>query len=251
MPLVRLMLRYGMAYGDFAALAKRAFVQVAQEDFAISEGQRSVARVSVLTGINRKDVKRLLDTTETVPAMEYNRAARVISGWLRDSNFHDDSGSPKPLVLNNSETSFGALVRKYSGDMPPRTVLDELLRVGAVERKDKTVFLGANGYVPENESDEMLDLAGASVADLLSTVDHNLDKDTNSTRLQLSVAYDDVPLQGVEMFRTFSNDKAVELLNTLDSFLSSKDRSINPDVEGQGQYRTGIGIYYFEEKKDD
>lgn len=245
-PLVRLMLRNGMAFADFSAIAKKEFVAVADEDYLLPTGKRSVSRVSVLTGINRKDVKRLLEEPNELPAVENNRAARVIDGWLRDSDYHAKNGEPLPLILDHSEVSFSSLVRKYSGDMPPRTVLDELIRVGAVKQEGKQVSLCNNAYVPTNDNVELLNLSGTSMADLLNTIDHNLNKEKSETRLQLSVAYDDVSSQGVELFKKLSNEKAAELLNTLDTFLASQDRSINPSIEGEGQYRTGMGIYYFE-----
>ena len=65
------------------------------------------------------------------------------------------------------------------------------------------------------------------------------------------MAYDDVPANGVELFRNLSNEKSLELLNELDQFLSKQDRSVNPKVKGTGRYRTGLGIYYFEEPLDD
>jgi len=82
---------------------------------------------------------------------------------------------------------------------------------------------------------------------MLSTIDHNFSKEAEVSRLQLSVAYDDVPANGVELFRELSNTKALELLNNLDQFLATQDRSVNPSVKGEGRYRTGVGIYYFEE----
>ena len=82
---------------------------------------------------------------------------------------------------------------------------------------------------------------------MLGTVDHNFSKEAEDTRLQLSVAYDDVPTSGVELFRKLSNEKSLELLSELDQFLATQDRSVNPSVKGEGRYRTGLGIYYFEE----
>jgi hypothetical protein len=75
--------------------------------------------------MNRRDDKEAVQ--------QYNRAARVISAWVREPEFHDASGQPTPLSVEGDRTSFGVLVRRYSGDMPVRAILDELLRVRAVE----------------------------------------------------------------------------------------------------------------------
>jgi hypothetical protein len=242
-PLVRLLLRNGMAYADFTALVRRTYVEVAADDFELPGRKQSVSRVSVLTGINRKEVKRILSEPSDIAPPENNRAARVISGWMRDEETTDADGRPLPLSWgdNNAKSGFEALVKKYSGDMTARSVLDELRRVGAVTMEDNTVSLTATG------NEELLRLSSIGIADLVNTIDHNLSAENTATRLQLSVAYDDVPLDGVELFRNLSKEKSKELLQYLDSFLATQDRTVNPSVSGEGRYRTGLGIYYFEE----
>lgn len=250
-PLVRMLLRNGVAYADFTTLVRQTFVDVAGEDFDLPGRKQSVSRISVLTGINRKEVKRLLEEPrDAQPAAEHNRAARVVSGWMRDSIFQNKQGKPSPLSWGDQSAAngFEALVKKYSGDMPARSVLDELIRVGAVElQENRQIRLAASGYVPAASNEELLRLSGEGVTDLLNTIDHNLSDNKTHTRLQLSVAYDDVPDTGVEMFRHLSQEKSLELLTYLDGFLATQDRSVNPSTQGEGRYRTGIGIYYFEE----
>ncbi len=252
-PLVRLLLRNGVAYADFSAVARRVFVEVASEDFGLPGRKQSVSRVSVLTGVNRKEVKRLLEEPEEKEATkkENNRAARVVHAWMRDSDFQTRAGKPKVLGWGDpqAEGGFEDLVKRYSGDMTARAILDELLRVGSVSIDDNKskVTLVSNGYVPAGSDEELLRLSGNSINDLLCTIDHNFSKEAELTRLQLSVAYDDVPANGVELFRELSQEKSLALLNDLDQFLSKQDRSVNPSVAGEGRYRTGLGIYYFEE----
>lgn len=249
-PLVRVMLRNGLAYADFTALVKGVFVQVASEEFDLPGKKQSVSRISVLTGINRKEVKRLLELpADSADSRDNNRAARVVSGWMRDDDFiqADGSARPLPLIGTDSEPGFDALVKRYSGDMPARSILDELVRVGAARVNDGEVQLMASGYVPNTSNDEMLRLSAEGASDLLNTIDHNLQGQQPVSRLQLSVAYDDVPQAGVELFRNLSREKSLELLTQLDRFLATQDRSVNPSVSGEGRYRTGLGIYYFEE----
>jgi len=250
-PLVRVMLRNGLAFADFAALVKGVFVEVASEDFDLPGKKQSVSRISVITGINRKEVKRLLELPpDSTDVDNNNRAARVVSGWMRDSLFTDANGKPGRLPLVSTETrpGFDQLEKKYSGDMPVRSILDELVRVGAAIIDDGDVMLTSTGYVPSINNDEMLRLAAEGASDLLNTVDYNLQGDSKISRLQLSVAYDDVTENGVGLFRDLSREKSLELLTSLDQFLSSHDRSVNPSIQGEGRYRTGLGIYYFEDE---
>lgn len=250
-PLVRLLLRNGVAYADFANLVRQTFVDVAGEDFDLPGRKQSVSRISVLTGINRKEVKRLLEETRDVPpAGENNRAARVVSGWMRDEKYNDKTGKPKALSWGDPKAAggFETLVKQYSGDMPARSILDELIRVGAAKLTDNKVTLSSAGYVPAASNEELIRLSSIGVTDLLNTIEYNLSDNKKRTRLQLSVAYDNVTSTGVEMFRNLSKEKSIELLTSLDSFLATQDRSVNPEVKGEGRYRTGLGIYYFEEE---
>ena len=122
------------------------------------------------------------------------------------------------------------------------------VRVGAVQlNDDRQVELTATGYVPFASNEELLRLSGESVTDLLNTIDFNLAETRDQTRLQLSVAYNDVPAEGADLFRNLSREKSLELLTYLDNFLATQDRSVNAEVAGEGRFRTGLGIYYFEE----
>ncbi len=257
-PVASLLMRNGIAFADFADVARKVFVEVAEDEFAIPGRKQSVSRVSVLTGINRKEVKRLLSEPEptdpevidqATPASSNNRAARVISAWLREHDYQDDEGNPVLLSWGqNDEISFESLVKNHSGDIPARAILDELKRVGAVSMPDESsVKLLAHGYVPSASNEELLRISAQSAGDLLDTIEHNLVANEPLSRLQLSVAYDDLPSQSVELFRQLSTDKGRELLVYLDQFLATQDRGSNPSVKGSGRHRAGLGVYYFEE----
>src|SRR5512139_3152579 len=132
-PLVRLLLRNGISYRTFSDIAKRVYVTVAAEEFGIPGRKQSKSRISILTGLSRKEVLRVsrLPSPDDLGAVErYNRAARVVGGWVRDPRFNPGSGQPMDLPFDGEGTCFGELVRIYSGDAPSRAVLDELLRVG-------------------------------------------------------------------------------------------------------------------------
>ena len=138
-PMVRILMRYGMPYDGFAELSKRTYVDVAQKDYAIVGCKQSISRISTLTGIYRREVSRLLDLPpldNSALTQRHNRASRVIGGWLQDSRYIDTDGTALPLQLDGDEPSFSHLVQKYSGDIPVRAILDELIRVGSVAQDD-------------------------------------------------------------------------------------------------------------------
>ena len=249
-PLCRLLLRYQVPFGAFEELAKHVYVQTAMEDFGIPGKKATLSRASILTGLTRKDVQRLVAEPEPVHAASqegYNRAARVLSGWARDPDFQTLDGQPAALDPQDGPASFAELVRRHSGDMPARAVLDELLRVGAVRRRDdQRLELVTRAYVPQGGEVEKLGILGSDVADLIATIDHNLQHGATDPRYQRKVMYRSVPADIRPAFRALSAQQSQALLERLDAWLSEHDTDNPPDQPGAPRVRLGLGIYYFE-----
>jgi Family of unknown function (DUF6502) len=250
-PLVRILLRNGVSYSKFADFAKWVYVDVASKEFGIKGRKQSTSRVSVITGLSRKEVMRVRQLSrpdDRASAEKYNRAARVIAAWRRDRNFLDDEGNPAPLPMAGMDASFSELVKRFSGDMPVRATLDELIRIGAVERlEDGRIRLLARTYIPESSDADKLQILGTDVSHLISTIDHNLETGPIGPFFQRKVAYDNLPDEVLPVFRKHSAKKAQTLLENLDRWLAQRDRDVMPTVKGAGRNQAGIGIYYFEE----
>ena len=248
-PLVRLLLRHGVSHGEFSSWAKQAYVNEASQHFGLNEKMPTVSRMAIVTGINRKEVKRLLDLpSEIEPGIaKHNRALRVVTGWLQDSEFHTNS-EPSVLTYGDVDDTFNELVRRYGGDVPARALLDELVRVGTVRQSGSEVELLTHGYVPHESQEAMLDLFATSASDLLETLEYNL-SDINHNRLQLSVAYDNVSDEGLQAFQTLGRDKAMLLLRELDDWLKQHDLG-NEAPESGKKNRVGLGLYLIESSKE-
>lgn len=251
-PLVRVLLRNGMSFKAFSDLAKRVFVEVGMGESGIPGKKQTISRVSILSGLSRKEVQRILGEHDVEDGSDlrdrYNRAARVIAGWVRDKDFSDAAGDPMPLSPEGARESFGLLVKRYSGDVPARAVLDELLRVGAVERLgDGRIRLLSRAYIPSTSDVDKLDILGADVADLIATIDHNLQRSGSDPRFQRKVMYDNLPIEVMDEFRALSARHSQELIELLDAWLARHDRDTNPAARGTGRMRAGVGIFSFEE----
>ena len=254
-PLVRILLRSGVSYGTFAEIAKEVFTRVALQEFDIQGRKQSISRVAVITGLTRKAVKEAMgqpvEHTDDL-GESYNRAARVIAGWRRDPEFQSPDGRPERLPFHGSVASFASLVKRYSGDMPARAVLDELKRIqAAAQAVDGRVELLVRAYLPSNDTEMKLHILGTDVAHLIATIGHNLHSDPSQAHLQRKVAYDNLPQEALAPFRRMATEKAQALLETLDQHLSQQDRDNHPDIGGTGRYKAGVGIYYFEEPVND
>ncbi|MEP7298107.1 MAG: DUF6502 family protein [Burkholderiales bacterium] len=251
-PLMRLLLRHSLPFSAFEELAKRAYLDVAMNDFAIPGKKPSISRASILTGLTRKDVQRLVglsDDSRDVPERHYNRAARVLTGWIRDPDFLNRNKQPRALEIDG-DFGFAALVRRHSGDVPARAVLDELLRVGAVvERADGRLAPVARAYVPQRGEAEKLDILGTDVAGLIDTIDHNLQHGATDPRFQRKVSYRSIALEHLPAFRELSATHAQSLLEELDRWLAEHDDA-GPEDTDVPKARVGLGIYYMEERLD-
>lgn len=249
-PLVRLLLRNGISYRSFSDIAKRVYVTVAAEEFGIPGRKQSKSRVSILTGLSRKEVLRVsrLASPDDLGAVErYNRAARVIAGWVRDPRFNPGTGQPVDLSFEGDVPSFRELVKTYSGDAPARAVLDELLRVGTVERTpDGKIRLVDRSYIPRTGEIDKLGILGVDTSYLIATIDHNI-RQAEAPYFQRKVCYDNLPEEVLDELKEVASGRGQAFLEYLDRWMSERDRDVNPQVPGTGRVRAGIGIYYFQE----
>ncbi|QBM16049.1 hypothetical protein MARI_01290 [Marinobacter sp. JH2] len=256
-PLARLLLRNGIPFSEFSDLVKRAYVEAAFEDFADGRRKPTDSRAAVMTGLTRKEVKRQRDLLAGEHSgregrSHANRASRVVSGWVRDVAFQAADGQPAMLPFEGAG-SFTELVRKHSGDMPPRAVLDELFRVGVVSADEQTgkLHLQKRAYVPAGDNEEMLQIFGEDVSDLLATIDHNLTdrKPGRSPLFQRTLTYDNIPTEVIERWRQYAAEQSQRLLEELDQWLAPYDQDLsqNPIKNTGERVRTGVSVFYFED----
>jgi hypothetical protein len=254
-PLVRILIRNGVDCPSFEQEVRRSYVRVAMHEFGLEGRRPTISRTATLTGLSRKEVARLVqqpEAAEGAALVGQNRAAAVVAGWVRDPDFQDGRGAPRPLALEDSGGGFPALVKRYSGDVPAGTVLDELVRVGVAERlPDGRVRLLERSYVPARDDAAKIEILGTDVSYLIDTISHNLDHSGPAARYQRKVCYDDVPDELAEQFRAIAAERCQKLLEEFDRLLARYDRGANPAVSGSGRRLTGVGMFYFEEDLSD
>lgn len=250
-PLVRVLLRNGIPCGSFVEIARRAYVEVAEKEFALPGRKQTVSRISTITGLTRKEVTRIRDAEAPLGeahAERHNRPARVIGGWVRGKPYRDRRGRPADLPMEGEQGSFAALVRECSGDIPPRAMADELARVGAIEmRPDGSVRLRVRAYVPHGDQAEKIAILGTDAADLIRSIDHNLTCAPDEAYFQRRVSYDNIPREALPDLTKKLARRAQSCLESLDRTLAAADRDRSPGLKGSGRVRAGVGIYYFEE----
>ena len=169
-PLVRLCIRSGMTFPALAQLLRELFVNVAEHDFALDGKDQTDSRVSLLTGIHRKEVARLRGAGAPVhetPAT-LSRTSAIIARWLAAPEFTDAKGEPLPLprTAEGGAPSFEALVESVTKDVRPRAVLDEWLdrKLVTINGDDEIVLIDT-GFVPRGDDDRKWHYLGRNLHD--------------------------------------------------------------------------------------
>jgi len=254
-PLVRILIRNGVAYGEFAEVAKQVYIDVAASDFKVPHRKMSQARIAILTGLTRKEVARLLsgnkeDEEELIS--NRNRVTRVLTAWHTDPDFTGPYGLPLELKFESDEEhDFRELVKRASGDMAPRAMLDELLRIGVVIETESSWYkVLTRTYVPEGIEPDSLERMARVIANFVATIDHNITtKGEDSGRLERQVYADHgVKPEDFPRLRNFLIDRSQVLLEEVDNWLSQLDR---PNPKDHRTIFTGLGIYHYIEEEDD
>ncbi len=241
-PLVRILLRNGITANVFQELARKVFVDVAHEEFGIDGKPQTLARVSVITGLNRKEVARLhkLEDLAEGDRTWWNRAGTVIAGWTTDADFQTSAGYPLDLPFAGPSPNFSDLVKRYSGDMYPRSVADELLRLGAIEEVEGRYRLTNRGYVPGADPAAMVDILGLDTAELVETIDHNLQSEEKL--LQAKVLASNLPEEHLEAFNAFSKRVSLNAVDEITRWLNDHDAG-KDDTGTDARYAAGIGFF--------
>jgi len=244
-PLVRVMLRNGVACGSFEEMVRKAYVD---EAFALAQqqGKATISSVSAQTGLSRKEVKRLHEIEQDSSSandntQKYNRAVRVISGWLNDARFVSDSGVALALSMEGEDSSFANLVKDYSGDIPTRAMFDLLQKSGCIEKIDGKVYLTSHAYVPGNDPVDVINILGNDSHELMETVIYNMSRDRESRRYQRKVSTKKLASAHIEAFQKYSGRRSQTLLEDLDNWLSEHE-----SLTEQDSRYVSLGIYFYQ-----
>lgn len=184
-PMARLMIDHGLQLPAMVELLKSALVNEAVGAYGLADKGSSDTRIALLTGVHRKDVKRLREAppTATPSCPTVSVAASVVARWISEPRFLNTDQTARALARTPrrgsvGEPDFSTLVAEVSRDVGARSVLDELERLGVVTLQDDGyVALNATAFVPHEGQSELFHFLGTSVSDHLGAAVHNLAPD--------------------------------------------------------------------------
>jgi len=257
-PIARYLIRAGVGVGDLIRAVKRSYVRAAIQEIPRRGERPNISRLSVATGLTRKEVSELLHTnvqekTNRRSGRQEHRALRVARGWMNDPRYQDLCGKPAALEMKGASRSFVSLVRTYAGDVTAVSVLRELERMNIVWRTSSgklklNVARAARRCAGSQEMQEFAKLLG----DLVSSVAAFSSKDDRTRFFAFREAAVPSPDTAALFQRTFSRRAAI-LLNGIDQWVKSQElhRSTKKRRTPTRGIRVGLGVYVFQEPPTD
>ncbi|HUX90992.1 MAG TPA: DUF6502 family protein [Gallionellaceae bacterium] len=249
-PLVRLLLQHGIAYQAFCDLIKSVYVKVAEQEFKLADKPQTDSRISLLTGIHRREINRLRNETvrEINLSQHASMSALLLTIWSGHHEYLDSQGLPIPLprlANKGGGISFESLVQSISKDIRARVVLDEWLRQGivALDGEDR-VHLCADAFVQPQGIEEKIFYFGQNTHDHLAAAVNNM-AGNEPPLLERCVFYDKLSEESVKKLSEYSRTVAMRALHAVNNRAAELQEMDKGRVDAN--YRTNFGIYHFSE----
>lgn len=252
-PVAKILLRYGIGYREFAEVAKSAFVDVATSEFGIRGRPTNISRVAVMTGLTRKEVRRvrdLIDSGDRTLHVKSTPLATVLRHWTTEDEFLDNDGRPAILPFAGEGKTFSSLVRKYGGDIPAGAMRTELKRVGALQEEDNgKLRVLKRDIVPKSKHEYLVMSLMHSAYSLLSTIAFNTDDEKNEQNWAQYLTYSlNFRPDKLKSIRRISVDRLTEIATSFDDLFSGYEEEPSDDSGKQNTQTVAVGMYYFEER---
>jgi hypothetical protein len=246
LPLARLLVARGVPYAQAEESLKSALVEAAREAHPDGLPHRLVSRIATTTGINRREVTRLSRFDNAPVEPQRSVASNTFTRWRTNADYLDAQGHPKVLARQGDAPSFESLARGVTQDVHPRSLLDELLRLGLArhDAEADTVSLILDAFVPSTDRARMLEFLAHNVGDHLSAAVANVIGPA-PRHLERAVFADGLSTRAVAAAEAWVADAWRDLSAALVPFITQliADEAHQPDSERQQRFRAGLYAY--------
>ncbi len=201
-PLARLAIASGLPYSRIDEVLRQVLVDAASAAHASLPPQRRVSRISTTLGLNRREVTRLYRTEKAESSAPPSPATRLFLKWQSDSRFRDSAGELLRLPRQGQDLSFEKLAQEITRDVHPRSLLEELCRLGLARHDEAqdVVELIVEAFVPRGDRARMLGFLGANVGDHLEAAASNVLGDGRE-HFEQAIFADELSAESVREFR--------------------------------------------------
>jgi|GEM_PF-2918695 len=258
-PLVKIMMREGITYSDFASIARMAFVESATFDFGSVGTKTPASAVCALAGISSKDLVNTLNEMDQFDASQAstigNPYAVVLHGWYNDREYVGPYGFPVDLPFVGNELSFTALAERYAPNVSPEIVLQELIRMEAVKEVGNQVWKPLKQeFIDPTLNPENLKRMASLVESVLATLENNTRGAQDGEDLFERTTIVDLPLTRSQLHALQAFLKVVggQFMQRVDSFSAVDLQRQDPIRVGEvANLRAGVQCFLYVEPKPD
>lgn len=255
-PLARALLRAGVGYREFNEISKSAFVDVATRDYGLRGRPTNVSRVAVMTGLTRKEVRRLRDKSDAgqeATVLRTTPMGEILHRWHTEENYLSEKGLPDILPFDGEEISFSSLVQRHGGDIPPGAMRTELKRISAIEElADGRLKVLKRNVSSLADHDRLVNVLAHQIYASATTGEHNCDTNNNEQAWVQRLVYS----QGIRAgdrsrARRIASDRLTEFGDSIDDLFSAYETLYDENANEEDPTIVGIGIFYFEDDKSE
>lgn len=222
-PAIRFALRNMVTVQDFMKLAKVLYVEQAQHDLQKNGNRASVSRLSVMTGLHRRDVSKICRRVRT-PHSSQPLISRILNQWEQDSRYHGSDQKPRPL----SAEEFAELVSGVSRDIGHAAVLFHLERIGALERRGDQLQLKGGANFVHHDAEQGVQLLSQDNETLVASVEENLFRPAPTRNLHQRTEFDNIRPEDLGKIRSWIFTQGLEFHKQLRTYLSRYDQDLKP-----------------------
>jgi hypothetical protein len=252
-PIVRVLLRNGVTWKEFAEIGKEVFVDVARHDYGIEGRPTNVARVALMTGLRRHEVtriKKVLSGEEKAEEPAPSRISQILTAWHVDPDFLARDGTPAVLPAAGEGASLELLLKRYAGDMPHSAVLKELELLGLIKKESRGYRVTSRDYIRSAADPDLLRQAAVALHDHATTLAHNVDSNrTEPPRFERMATHRALPRRHERAFRELLAVEGQAFLERIDAWLTARASATATTktkhaAAARGRtVRAGVGVY--------
>jgi len=255
-PLARSLLRVGVGYREFSEISKTAFVDIATKEFGLRGRPTNISRVAIMTGLTRKEVRRIRDKTAAGDETLVLRSApmtQILHRWFTEVEFLSTDGKPRELPFDGGDISFSNLVRKYGGDIPPGAMRTELKRISAIsETADGKLRVLKRNVSGLQSTDKIVNGLATQLYPAILTFEHNTSVEDVAERwVQRVVTTSYVRDLDRNRVRRISLDRLAEFTDSINDLFAAYETLYDKEDSEAPNFAVGIGVFYFEEQKSE
>ncbi len=255
-PLARALLRAGIGYREFTEIAKTAFVDIATKDYGLRGRPTNISRVAVMTGLTRKEVRRIRNKFAAGDAtliLKSTPMGVILHRWHSEPRFLTNDSIPRTLDFDGKDGSFSDLVRRFGGDIPPGAMRTELKRINAIkETEDGRLIVLKRNVSGLDVHDRLITGLAKVIYPAALTLAHNTKSNDNSeTWVHRSTSTKYIRENDLSRIRRISSDRLAEFVESIDDLFVAYETLFESDRSHTSSRAVGIGVFYFEEDKSE